>query len=480
MHQELKYFKKNIVSQWGEDGIVEEIFNRIGGGNKFCIEFGSWDGKHLSNTWNLWHEKGWGALLIEGDPKKFVDLKKTTELFQNVIPVCAFVEAYGKNSLDKILERMFLQKQIDLLSIDIDGNDFYILETLQIRPRVIIIEYNPTIPPTLNIVQKTDEYFGASAKALVELAQKKGYELVALTDTNCIFIEGNLFQNLGINKCKLSDLFIDGHLTYVMSSFDGVTFVNRMPSYGTIGKSRYFFYKILGKLPQPKSEYPMFPIIFKKPDILIERIARRLTRNIRRLLKKTPVRFVFYKLQSHITKHKNKLIHKKKEEVIFTYQKKYGYSTLIETGTYRGEMIQAMLKTFEHIYSIELNKKLFQEAKKRFETNTHVKIINGDSGKILSQILESTKKPCLFWLDAHYSSGETSKGDLDTPIAKELEIILNHSNKKHSILIDDARLFNGTNDYPEIEALKKIIFSKNKKLEIEVSDDIIKITPKIN
>jgi len=58
MNNDLAYYKKNVTSQWGEDGIIEEIFRRIGMGGKFCIEIGAWNGKYLSNTWNLWHNEG--------------------------------------------------------------------------------------------------------------------------------------------------------------------------------------------------------------------------------------------------------------------------------------------------------------------------------------------------------------------------------------------------------------------------------------
>ena len=74
--------------------------------------------------------------------------------------------------------------------------------------------------------------------------------------------------------------------------------------------------------------------------------------------------------------------------------------------------------------------------------------MHGDSGEILPELLNNINEPILFWLDGHYSAGNTSKGSLNTPIIKELVTIFQHPIKQHIILIDDARLFNGADDYP--------------------------------
>lgn len=235
MESFIKY-KKNITSQWGEDGIISEIFNRIGTKEKFCIEFGAWDGKHLSNVWNLWHELGWSALLIEGDKEKYNDLTTSVSSFPNVKPHYAHVESYGDNSLDNILKKISFQKEIDLLCIDIDGNDYYIFESLKTRPRVIIIEYNPTIPLGKKVVQDKDQYFGSSATAIYELALRKGYKLVALTETNLFFVDEKEFNKLGIEEQLLENLFISDHLTYIMTAYDGTPAITKIPTYHNITK----------------------------------------------------------------------------------------------------------------------------------------------------------------------------------------------------------------------------------------------------
>jgi len=243
--QDLIYFKKNITSSNGEDGVIKEIFNRIGTTNKLCIEFGAWDGKHLSNTWHLWHECQWSAILIEGDKKRHKSLAKSVKHLPNVTAIQTYVQPKGKQSLDTIEANKDINKNVDLLSIDIDGDDYYIFEGLNdYLPRCLIVEFNPTIPPEIDYVQPLGAYMGCSASALVRLAASKGYELVTCTDMNCIFILQEEFPKLGINKVELRDVFSFQYITYVISSFDGSTFLNNNPNYaGYIKKRlrRFFF-----------------------------------------------------------------------------------------------------------------------------------------------------------------------------------------------------------------------------------------------
>lgn len=229
---ELKDFESNIQSQYGEDGVIEEIFNRIGNTNKYCVEFGSWDGVHLSNTWHLWHNLEWSALLIEGEKERFKVLKENTKNFQKVKIVNEFVGIQGKSSLESILAKSNAPEVIDLLSIDIDGDDYHVFSSLdRFKPRVVVIEYNPTIPPHLNVVQEPGEYFGASALAITELAHKKGYKLVHLTDTNLFFVLASDFIKMNMTEVVLEADFKYRNLTTVITSFDGNEFLSQKPPF---------------------------------------------------------------------------------------------------------------------------------------------------------------------------------------------------------------------------------------------------------
>jgi hypothetical protein len=176
------------------------------------------------------------------------------------------------------------------------------------------------------------------------------------------------------------------------------------------------------------------------------------------------------------TQRKGPLPHILKQFTVKDYAYKYRCGILVETGTYEGEMVKACLPSFNKIYSIELDKTLFEKAVNRFKNNSNVKILNGDSGVKLSEVLREVNSRCVFWLDGHYSAGITAKGELDTPIAKEIESIFNHSIQDHVILIDDARCFDGTNDYPQRDKFIEELYNRKQNIKVEVYNDIIRIT----
>lgn len=168
--------------------------------------------------------------------------------------------------------------------------------------------------------------------------------------------------------------------------------------------------------------------------------------------------------------------HELKQFVIKKYQSIYGCNILVETGTFRGDIVAAQRKNFKHIYSIELSEKLYAKALDRFRSFDNITILQGDSGIVLNEIVCLLTQPAIFWLDGHYSAGETAKGDKDCPIFEELDCILIKNLHKHVLLIDDARCFNGQGDYPTIENLTAYIKSKNNQYELEVKNDIIRYT----
>ncbi len=143
--------------------------------------------------------------------------------------------------------------------------------------------------------------------------------------------------------------------------------------------------------------------------------------------------------------------HLVKQMIIKEYQSKYSYKVLVETGTFMGDMVEAQKKNFKKIYSIELGINLFKKAKRRFKKDKNITIVQGDSGKVLSDILLKINEPAIFWLDGHYSGGKTAKGNKDCPIFEELDAIFNKNNFQHVLLIDDASCFIGDGDYPTIE-----------------------------
>jgi hypothetical protein len=164
-----------------------------------------------------------------------------------------------------------------------------------------------------------------------------------------------------------------------------------------------------------------------------------------------------------------------KHQVVIEYIRRYLPDRFIETGTYKGRMVYAVMPHISEIYSIELDPIHCQNAQRRFSGYPNIHISCGQSGDILPQILRDITSPCLFWLDAHYSGGSTAKGDLETPIMQEMDCILNHPYaEKHIILIDDARCFVGEKDYPTLDALREFIHDVFPGWVFDVENDIIR------
>lgn len=166
----------------------------------------------------------------------------------------------------------------------------------------------------------------------------------------------------------------------------------------------------------------------------------------------------------------------RKQQIITAIQKKSGVKVFVETGTFMGDMTVAQASFFDKLYTIELGEELYLNARKRFEAFPNIFGLLGDSGKVLSKIIKDINQPAIFWLDGHYSGGITAKGDLVCPIYGELDAIFSNGQFKHILCIDDARLFNGTDDYPMIEQVKGYIKSKGVKFDFKILDDIMVIS----
>jgi hypothetical protein len=237
----LRKYENNITSQFGEDGLIEEIFIRIGIESRICVEFGAWDGKYLSNTWNLWHEKGWKAILIEGDEYKTNLLRNNVTAFPEVTIHRAYISDEGENSLDQVLKYMNVPNKIDLISIDVDGNEYHILEAVKVyKPRLIIVEFNPTIPNSIEYVCGKDSRIGSSALSLYLLAKKMGFHLVACTQTNLFLVATTDFKKMGMDEPSIADIMPSDNLTYIISSYDGEMFLNREPQYTSLERFSFF------------------------------------------------------------------------------------------------------------------------------------------------------------------------------------------------------------------------------------------------
>jgi hypothetical protein len=223
-------FKSNIYSQTGEDGIIQQIIKTLPHTDKWAVEFGAWDGWHLSNTRNLIEHHGYSAVLIEGDESRFNDLQMRCSNSRNVFTINQFVGFDADNSLDKILENTPIPIDFDFLSIDIDGNDYHAWQAIsKYTPKVVCIEFNLTIPTEVHFVQRPDSTVnhGVSLLSLVELGKANGYELVSVLLFNAFFVRADYYPLFGIrdNSPQLlrSDL---SAITYLFSGYDGTLFLH--------------------------------------------------------------------------------------------------------------------------------------------------------------------------------------------------------------------------------------------------------------
>jgi hypothetical protein len=164
-----------------------------------------------------------------------------------------------------------------------------------------------------------------------------------------------------------------------------------------------------------------------------------------------------------------------KQRTVRKYARQFKLKVLIETGTYRGLMIEKTARHFETIYSIELDPILWAEAARRFAQHSHVHIMQGDSGRELAAVVKNLSSPALFWLDAHYSGGTTARGAEDTPVVAELISIMTHPSPGHVVLIDDARHFTGKAGYPTLDEIRGIVTAHRPNWVLDLSDDIIRI-----
>jgi hypothetical protein len=192
-------FERRTFSQNGEDGIIEEIFKRIETTDKFFVEFGIQDGTECC-TRDLLVNHGWSGVWLEGSPK---DAERARQLFDG-FPVKVHQRFLMAENVVGCFEEAEIPGEFDVLSIDVDGNDYWIWKAVGARysPRVVVVEYNSTFGPRRPWVMpydpefRSDEtaFFGASLEAFARLGDDLGYHLVGCDSAgiNAFFVRKNV------------------------------------------------------------------------------------------------------------------------------------------------------------------------------------------------------------------------------------------------------------------------------------------------
>ena len=203
----LKHYEFKVFSQWGEDGIIQRLANVIEIKEKTFIEFGVEDFSE-SNCRFLLMKDNWSGFVIDGSARNISRLKQSDVYWKHDLSaVDAFIT---KDNINDLLAKSRFGKELGILSIDLDGNDYYVLEAIEFfSPRILICEYNAVFGVSRRISVPYDPsfvrgekhfsclYYGASLGAIKHAAMKKGYSLVGTNTAgnNAFFVRNDLLND---------------------------------------------------------------------------------------------------------------------------------------------------------------------------------------------------------------------------------------------------------------------------------------------
>ena len=267
----------NINSQCGEDGVIAAILDLLPAHNRWCVEFGASDGRSGSTSRALIENHGYSAVLIEGDLTSFLQLQALYSGNERVFAFNEYIGLKPSNSIETILVRTAIPVDFDFISIDIDGCDYHVWKSMgAYRPRIVCIEFNPSIATGVRFVQAADFGVnqGSSLSSFVDLGKEMGYELVCVTEVNAIFVEKSIFPLCRIidNRPETLRLHHDS-ITWLFTGYDGKVFLS--------GNKTLPWHGVGIQAPQP---LPVFLRKYPGTYSLIERILFRVLKHPKTIL----------------------------------------------------------------------------------------------------------------------------------------------------------------------------------------------------
>ena len=223
----LKDYEFKVFSQWGEDGILQRLTSAIEIPEKTFIEFGVED-FFESNCRFLMMKDNWRGFVMDGSAANIGRLQRAYFYWKYELTA---VEAFiTRENINELLAKSGFGPDLGILSVDIDGNDYYVWEaTEEFRPSLVMIEFNPTMSNSILFVQKKDPgvKHGSSAASIVELAGRKGYELVAATEANLLFVKREFYAAFDIADNSLPLIRDDSGVPQLFIGFDGHVFLSQ-------------------------------------------------------------------------------------------------------------------------------------------------------------------------------------------------------------------------------------------------------------
>lgn len=220
-HPDLASHEFRVFSQWGEDGIIQYLIENVNISKEVFVEFGVQDYTE-SNTRFLLVNNNWSGLVIDGDNDQINYIKRDPIYWQyNLKAVNSFIT---KDNINSIMSENGIKGEIGLLSVDIDGNDYWVWDAIDvISPSIVISEYNHrfgneksvTVPYDKDFVRENAHYsmiyYGASLKALVNLGKRKHYAFVGCNTAgnNAFFVRRDLLPE-GLHEMTAEEGFVAG------------------------------------------------------------------------------------------------------------------------------------------------------------------------------------------------------------------------------------------------------------------------------
>lgn len=202
----LAKYKKNNTSQDGEDGIIEEIFKRLGIIGGTIIDVGAHDGKHFSNTFSLL-QRGFSVFAIEKHPPRIESLYQIKKEYPNIVPIHAQINMHKESPMhiNNIICKNQIPRDVEMLSIDIDSIDYWVFKDIEIAPKLVVVEiegkyypldskiHNPKGNRETNPPKNQTGFY-----PMYEVAKNKGYHFIAHTSCNAFFLRNDLISKLNM------------------------------------------------------------------------------------------------------------------------------------------------------------------------------------------------------------------------------------------------------------------------------------------
>lgn len=227
-----------VYSQWGEDGIIQFLIEAVGVKNRTFVEFGVEDYSE-ANTRNLLHNANWSGLVIDGSEANTKTIKASSYYWKYNLKVeHAFISA---ENINDIIEGAGLSGEIGLLSVDIDGNDYWVWRSItSVTPDIVVVEYNSRLGSSKAITVPYDPaferakahysmiYFGASLRALAILGEEKGYDLVGCSSSgiNAFFVKKEK-RPKNLPKLTVEQAFVESNVRESRNELGEMTFLNK-------------------------------------------------------------------------------------------------------------------------------------------------------------------------------------------------------------------------------------------------------------